>query len=450
MTFNGSSSIQVTYPASPTLESLFVIVKFNSVSAQGDLFSGTSTGQREYLMYSPYSPGTMFLGRYGTAPSGAINGGTVMAGPIYFLGYVFNGTGNTISFFQSGNTVTSGTPQFTYSSGGSISLIGSYGGGGFLQGQVYEMIVYNTALDSTQRQTVESYLAQKWGLTGSLPSGHRQFTQPAGKPNTVTDPIIGVYPILKPVTSSFTPTSIAGIQMWMDAADSSSSSMTLSGSTVTQWRDKSGVGNNTTARSGTSTLVSSAINGRSAISMAGGYFTGPFATANTGTQLHAFAVISIDSSSGVWPRPLSLGRPGVDDYGSSTTTFAIIRYSGSQAVAIGRNGQYLNVGFPSYSSPFLVQSSHNGPTEFMSINGNLTVNSLNTGQTGNFNITSYGLGVNTNTGDYFVWNGYYAEVIYYNVQLSVADRQILEGYLAWKWGLQTSLPAGHPYYSAAP
>ena len=202
MMFNGSSSLQVSYPASPTLESLFVIVKFNSVSAQGDIFSGTSTGQREYLMYSPYSPGTMFLGRYGTAPSGAINGGTVMAGSIYFLGYVFNGTGNTISFFQSGNTITSGTPQFTYGSGGSISLIGSYGGGGFLQGQVYEMIVYNTALDSTQRQTVESYLAQKWGLIGSLPAGHRQFTQPAGKPNSVTDAILGIYYILKPSTSS--------------------------------------------------------------------------------------------------------------------------------------------------------------------------------------------------------------------------------------------------------
>ncbi|MDR3503102.1 MAG: hypothetical protein P4L79_11050 [Legionella sp.] len=29
------------------------------------------------------------------------------------------------------------------------------------------------------------------------------------------------------------------------------------------------------------------------------------------------------------------------------------------------------------------------------------------------------------------------------------DRKI-EGYLAWKWGIQTSLPVGHPYYSAAP
>jgi hypothetical protein len=25
-----------------------------------------------------------------------------------------------------------------------------------------------------------------------------------------------------------------------------------------------------------------------------------------------------------------------------------------------------------------------------------------------------------------------------------------EGYLAWKWGLEGSLPAGHPYKSAAP
>jgi hypothetical protein len=238
--------------------------------------------------------------------------------------------------------------------------------------------------------------------------------------------------------------------MWMDAADSSTNSMTLSGSTVTVWKDKSGLGNNTTARSGTSTLTSSAINGKSAISMAGGYFTGPFATANTGNQLHAFGVMTIDSSSGQWPRPLALGRPGVNDYDSSTTTFAIIRYNGTQGVAIGRAGQYLNVGIPAYSTPFLVQSSHNGATEFMGVNGTLTPSSLNTGQTGNFNITSYGLGVNTNTGDYFPWNGFYGEVMYFNVQLSEANRQKIEGYLAWKWGLETLLPAGHPHKSAAP
>ena len=180
MTFNGSSSLQITYTASPILESMFVIVKFNSVSGQGDILSGIASGQREYLMYVPYSPGTIYLGRHSTGPSGAINGGTVTTGSNYLLGYVFNGTGNTISFFQSGNTITSGTPQFTYSAGGTISLIGSYNGGGYLQGQIYEMIIYSTALSITERQQVESYLAQKWGLASSLPAGHSHLTQPAG------------------------------------------------------------------------------------------------------------------------------------------------------------------------------------------------------------------------------------------------------------------------------
>jgi hypothetical protein len=180
MTFNGSSSLQITYTASPILESMFVIIKFNSVSGQGDILSGTAAGQREYLMYVPYSPGTIYLGRHSTGPSGAINGGTVTTGSNYLLGYVFNGTGNTISFFQSGNTITSGTPQFTYSAGGTISVIGSYNGGGYLQGQIYEMIIYSTALSITERQRVESYLAQKWGLTSSLPGSHLHLTQPAG------------------------------------------------------------------------------------------------------------------------------------------------------------------------------------------------------------------------------------------------------------------------------
>jgi hypothetical protein len=33
---------------------------------------------------------------------------------------------------------------------------------------------------------------------------------------------------------------------------------------------------------------------------------------------------------------------------------------------------------------------------------------------------------------------------------NTTTRQLIEGYLAWKWGLQGSLPVGHPYISAAP
>jgi sugar lactone lactonase YvrE len=49
-----------------------------------------------------------------------------------------------------------------------------------------------------------------------------------------------------------------------------------------------------------------------------------------------------------------------------------------------------------------------------------------------------------------VYNGSIGEVILFNSTLSTSDRQKVEGYLAWKWGLQAKLPVSHPYYSAAP
>ena len=53
-------------------------------------------------------------------------------------------------------------------------------------------------------------------------------------------------------------------------------------------------------------------------------------------------------------------------------------------------------------------------------------------------------------GDSNTWGGYLGEVLLYTSPLATLDRQKIEGYLAWKWGLQTDLPVGHPYLTAAP
>jgi hypothetical protein len=42
-------------------------------------------------------------------------------------------------------------------------------------------------------------------------------------------------------------------------------------------------------------------------------------------------------------------------------------------------------------------------------------------------------------------SGAISEVVVYNRQLQDSDRQKVEGYLARKWGMRSSLPAGHPY-----
>ena len=46
--------------------------------------------------------------------------------------------------------------------------------------------------------------------------------------------------------------------------------------------------------------------------------------------------------------------------------------------------------------------------------------------------------------------GYIYELIVFKTTVNTATRQSIEGYLAWKWGIQNSLPTTHPYYLAPP
>ena len=46
--------------------------------------------------------------------------------------------------------------------------------------------------------------------------------------------------------------------------------------------------------------------------------------------------------------------------------------------------------------------------------------------------------------------GNFGELIWINGVVDTTTRQLIEGYLAWKWGLEANLPADHPYKSAAP
>ena len=90
----------------------------------------------------------------------------------------------------------------------------------------------------------------------------------------------------------FTPTDITGCQLWLDANDTTT--VSLSGNTVTQINDKSGNSNNTTSSTGTVTYAATGLNGRPAFSFyATGGFRGP--TSITGTTLTAFTVATLNS-----------------------------------------------------------------------------------------------------------------------------------------------------------
>ena len=48
------------------------------------------------------------------------------------------------------------------------------------------------------------------------------------------------------------------------------------------------------------------------------------------------------------------------------------------------------------------------------------------------------------------FDGDIAELVIYDTVLSDADRELVEGQLAWTWGLQSQLPVSHPYFNTSP
>jgi hypothetical protein len=48
------------------------------------------------------------------------------------------------------------------------------------------------------------------------------------------------------------------------------------------------------------------------------------------------------------------------------------------------------------------------------------------------------------------FEGHIGEVVILGVAATTANRQKVEGYLAWKWGVESILPVGHPYELAPP
>ncbi len=170
LVFAGSQWYQTPITSFPTAESIFIV--FRTTLGAANIFAGTTGSSREAILYTGNK---IYLGRYGTDPSSSTpNAGVISLNTNILYSYQY--TSSAVTFNVNGSTTGSGTPAFTYSGTGT-SWIGSSGYAPVnMNGTIYEFIYYNSSINTTQRQTVESYLAQKWGLTSSLPVGHPGLT----------------------------------------------------------------------------------------------------------------------------------------------------------------------------------------------------------------------------------------------------------------------------------
>ena len=342
---------------------------------------------------------------------------------LYTNNSTYNGTSFRIDAFLNGSGTTNSSRSGTFSS--NVNFVQTYnryvlGGNPFnptssgdtFDGTIYEVIAFSSSLAAAQRQQVEGYLAWKWGLQTSLPLTHpyKFFSPPPS------------------INRSFSPLDLPNLVLWLDAADTAT--VTVSAGNVTQWNDKSGNGNTMTGNSGPKSGTATA-NGLNILDVtAGGYFT---RTSFTFPAQYSIFTVAFTSATGV--NTLVSTTPDI--------TFLMRR----SAIQFGNGGG----GWNSFTTSFTSAS-------------NILVEVLNTGSDGTFytngnfletisGVTATGseLGIGNRLNNLSEpWNGYLCEILIFNIALPTTKRQQVEGYLAWKWGLQASLPANHPYKLSPP
>ena len=334
--------------------------------------------------------------------------------------------------FKDGSSVTNFT--ITTTPGTSTNLmVGArlISGGlrGSFFGNICEIIVYNVALSTSQRQTIEGYLAQKWGLTANLPAGHPHKSSFPLFPSPVT----GLRRVAGRRWSPLTP---GGCVLWLDGSDSST--FTLSSTSITQWRDKSGNGNHM-ANNGTGPIYN-----RSLINSLGGIdCTNGGSLISSGFQNSAnlsFAMVAVVKSGlGFWGSFFT--------HGGRDTDFAVERNSivGTTIhFQTANDNSQCGIAY-TVDAPVLYYGTMTSGTSrfFESFSGG-----TNTTTTGT-NSSTISLGSQLarvgKSDNNEVCNSFIGEIIYYTAVLGATQQQQVEGYLAWKWGLRASLPSSHPY-----
>jgi hypothetical protein len=237
----------------------------------------------------------------------------------------------------------------------------------------------------------------------------------------------------------FYPLILPSLALWMDASDKTT--IITSGTTLTGWNDKSGFGRNATL-TGNPTLVTNSLNGLNGLQFSGlgQYWTSPSFQLSPTSQISAFVVAKGTKS-------IALNINLLQSVTSYRNMDLYLNYSGINEFAnyIGQNAGAATTFTNTDNVPNIYELVYNSVTAFPYVNGlNYTTFSAPIG--GNSLTASQQLRAANNAANVFIEY----EVLFFNTNLTTPQQQQVEGYLAWKWGLQANLPANHPYKNAPP
>ena len=436
-----SSCMFVNSPVDLTKVTLFIVVKSTGGNNQTVFTtrSNTGTSYNSTDGFGFYMNGTtsmQFFGTYPASSSFAIDTST----PKLFS---FQSSGTSISSWYNGISKVGSTlssPRTSTARGFGIGAEWTNENGGGYQNvyvnvSIYEIIVFNSDVNTSDRENIEKYLMQKWGM-GIIPSTHPYA-------NYIPSPL-----------ARFAPTNIAGCLMWLDGADPNGTGIVPSAGAKSSWVDKTANGWNASqsVSARQPSLVLNSLNRRSGFSFTSpnnqSFITDLQSSLNTLSGLSVLAVLMPTWSVGQDVRnPAFFGmRKTVSSVLSTKINYYVHNDYSRTDIFNGSGVSYHFVSGLAQNTPFMYSGTNNNGTDLLYPNGSLTSDSAGA----NFGSgTNLPIIVGGNNEDFENWQGYIYEVVFFNSVLTTAQRQQVEGYLAQKWGL-TTLPSGHPYKSFSP
>jgi len=399
---------QTSYPANPSTETMFIVANIDSpADGNNNAIICGGSGARSFGFGYSGSGGT------GRSGSGYLNSrvawaSTWIAGPSAGTTALVTGTVITTSSIAcglNGSDLTAGTVSAFSSSAGTTLGVDTTYTPIYFKGYVMDIIFYSRVLGTTERRSVEGYLAWKWGIKSSLPAIHPFYSTPA-------------------FSRPFGPTDIPGCALWLDGADSSTASMTFSsGSNLSVWKDKSGAGNNFNLTAGTTSNISDG--GYSVVNFPSGAI---MSSANriTFTTSSAFFIVSKVTNTTYFCYLLGFSDLISGDFGIKYLYGILTGTPGStQSSGAGELG----------STTFYVNGSFNpnfGSNYYTNVYAIIDTVAPVSGGTSYLTLSS------AFYSRYFIGN--IAEFLFYPGGVTSSQRQQIEGYLAAKWGLLNNLP----------
>ncbi len=355
----------------------------------------------------------------------------------------FSRSSGAVSFYANGTFDANGTISGVSATDESAGFI--VGGGSWLSsfwsGTISEALFYNRILTDSERQQIEGYLADKYGIynpSATWPSGYSSDVQALISSNqwdkVQADAYVAFYASDQPVPNS-------GLSLWLKA----DAGVTADGSGhVSAWADQGPYGNNAGPSSGNPvTLIASGTGGKPMLHFNGSNWLAIPDSASLRPNYITVMAVAQENSAATYQTFISRSWNSSSGWGYPYISWdtCLFGVNGGNylrsAMTTGGNLTENNAGnYYDLSQPHVFGWTYDGTAQNVYLSGTQTASTATSGVIDyDGGTASICIGARSASSPAETLNADVSEILIYDHALSDSDRAQVEGYLADKYGL---------------